>query len=333
MVSENTMRRRHLLAAVPIVLAAPAVARAQPQPGGFPSRPVTITVPFAAGGPTDVIARLVAEGMAKDLGQAVVVENVTGAGGTIAAARVAQARPDGHTLLMHHIGHASAATLYRRLPYSVTKGFAPLGLVSDAAMTLVARPDFPAEDLAGYLAQIKRQGDRLNLAHSGLGAANHLCGMLLQHAAGAAMTPVVYRGSAPAITELMAGRVDVFCDQATNTVNFIREGRIKAYAATLPQRVPGLDLPTTAEAGQPALLMSTWHGLYAPKDTPPEVQERLATAIRAALREERLRQRFAELVTQPASEERATPAFHHRFLAEEVARWRPIIQAAGQYAD
>jgi tripartite-type tricarboxylate transporter receptor subunit TctC len=326
------MRRRHLLlAAAPVLLAAPDLASAQG--GGFPNRPITVVVPFAAGGPTDLISRLVAEGMAKDLGQAVVVENVTGAGGTIAAGRVAGARPDGHTLMMHHIGHASAATLYRRLSYSVTDSFAPLGLVSDAAMTLVARPDFPAADLAAYMAEIKGRGDKLNLAHSGLGAANHLCGMLLQHAAGAAMTPVVYRGSAPAITEMMAGRVDVFCDQATNTVNFIREGRIKAYAATLPQRVPGLELPTTVEAGQPSLLMSTWHGLYAPKDTPREVQERLATAIRAALREERLRQRFAELVTEPAAEDRATPDFHRRFLAEEVARWRPIIQAAGQYAD
>ncbi len=327
------MHRRTLLAAVPFALAAPLAAPAVRAQQPFPSRPVTINVPFSAGGPTDVISRIVAEGMAKDLGQPVVVENVTGAGGTIAAGRVAQARPDGHTLLMHHIGHASAATLYRRLPYSVTEGFAPLGLVSDAAMTLVARPDFPADDLGAYMAEIRRQGDKLNLAHSGLGAANHLCGMLLQHAAGTAMTPVVYRGSAPAITEMMAGRVDVFCDQATNTVSFVREGRIKAYAVTLPQHVPGLDLPTTAEAGQPSLVMSTWHGLYAPKDTPPEVQERLAAAIRASLREERLRQRFAELVTEPATEERATPAFHRRFLAEEVARWRPIIQAAGQYAD
>src|SRR3954470_16644489 len=202
------MHRRTLLAAIPFTLVAPAVWAQQP----FPNRPVTVIVPFAAGGPTDVISRIVAEGMAKDLGQAVVVENVTGAGGTIAAARVAQARPDGHTLMMHHIGHASAATLYRRLPYSVTDSFAPLGLVSDAAMTLVARPDFPATDLAGFMAEIKRQGDKLNLAHSGLGGANHLCGMLLQHTAGTALTGVVFRGSAPAITDLMAGRIDVFCD-------------------------------------------------------------------------------------------------------------------------
>jgi tripartite-type tricarboxylate transporter receptor subunit TctC len=320
-----TITRRAVLGSL---LATPALA----QPA-FPSRAITITVPFAAGGPTDVISRLVAEGMARDLGQPVVVENTTGAGGTIAAARVAQARPDGHTLLMHHIGHAASATLYRRLPYSVTEGFAPLGIATDAAMTLIARPDFPAHDLAGLIAAIREQGDRLNLAHSGLGGANQLCGMLLQAAAGRAMTSVVFRGSAPAITELMAGRIDVFCDQATNTAPFIRDGRVKAYAVTLPNRVAGLDLPTTAEAGQPSIAMSTWHGLYAPAGTPAPVQARLSAALRAALKEERLLARLGDLVTVAASEDRATPDYHRRFLAEEVARWRPIIQAAGEYAD
>lgn len=326
------INRRSLLAAGGALLAAPALSRAS-LAQGFPDRPVTITVPFTAGGPTDVISRLVAEGMAKNLGVAVVVENVTGAGGTIAAGRVAQARPDGSTLLMHHIGHATTATLYRSLSYDVEKSFAPLGIVSDAAMTLVARPDFPATDLAGYMAEIRQRGNALTLAHSGLGGANQLCGMLLQRAAGTTLTTVVFRGSAPAITDMMAGRIDVFCDQATNTAPFIRDGRIKAYAATLPQRVPGLELPTTAEAGVPELVMSTWHGLYAPAATPPEIQERLSAAIRAALQEERLLARFKELVTEPASQERATPAYHRRFLAEEVARWRPIIQEAGQYAD
>jgi tripartite-type tricarboxylate transporter receptor subunit TctC len=321
--------RRALLASS---LAAPALARPAAAQG-FPARSITITVPFTAGGPTDVISRLVAEGMTRDLGQPVVVENVTGAGGTIAAQRVAQARPDGLTLLMHHIGHAASATLYRRLPYSVTDSFAPLGIASDAAMTLIARPDFPAADLAGLMAAIREQGEKLNLAHSGLGGANQLCGMLLQAAAGKAMTSVVFRGSAPAITEVMAGRIDVFCDQATNTAPFIRDNRVKAYAVTLPQRVAGLDLPTTAEAGQPSILMSTWHGLYAPAATPEPVQARLSQALRAALKEDRLRARFADLVTEPASEARATGAFHRRFLAEEVTRWRPIIQAAGEYAD
>jgi tripartite-type tricarboxylate transporter receptor subunit TctC len=320
-------RRAVLAASVLAPLAAPALAQQ------FPNRPITVTVPFAAGGPTDVIARLVAEGMAKDLGQPVVVENITGAGGTIAAARVAQARPDGYSLLVHHIGHATAATLYRQLPYNVETSFAPLGLVSDAAMTIVARPDFPATDLPGFIAALKAQGDKLNLAHSGLGGANQLCGMLVQQAAGTPLTTVVFRGSAPALQEMMAGRIDVFCDQATNTAPFIRDNRIKAYAVTLDRRVEGLNLPTTAEAGAPGISMSTWHGVYAPAGTPEAVQERLATAIRAALREERLRARFADLVTEVASSEQATPAAHRRHLAAEVARWRPIIQSAGVYAD
>ncbi|MBP0443720.1 tripartite tricarboxylate transporter substrate binding protein BugD [Roseomonas sp. SSH11] len=324
----SKLLRRALLAASFAVLAAPS-AMAQ----SFPSRPITVIVPFAAGGPTDVIARLVAEGMSKDLGQPVVVENVTGAGGTIAAARVAQARPDGYTLLVHHIGHATAATLYRQLPYNVETSFAPLGLVSDAAMTIVAKPDFPANDMAGFIAALKEQGDRLNLAHSGLGGANQLCGMLVQQAAGKALTTVVFRGSAPALQEMMAGRIDVFCDQATNTAPFIRDNRIKAYAVTLDRRVEGLNLPTTAESGAPGIAMSTWHGVYAPAGTPEAVQERLSAAIRAALREERLRARFADLVTEVASPEQATPAAHRRHLAAEVARWRPIIQAAGVYAD
>jgi len=323
--------RRGLLAAFAAAglaaSAAPALAQA------FPSRPITVIVPFAAGGPTDVIARLVAEGMGRDLGQTVVVENVTGAGGTIAAARVAAARPDGHTLLVHHIGHATSATLYRQLPYDVEASFAPLGLVSDAAMTVVARPDYPAADLPGFLATLRARGDALNLAHSGLGGANQLCGMLLQREAGKALTTVVFRGSAPALQEMMAGRIDVFCDQATNTAPFIRDNRVKAYAVTLDRRVAGLDLPTTAEAGAPGIAMSTWHGVYAPAGTPEAVQERLATAIRAALREDRLRARFADLVTEVATPERATPTAHRAHLAAEVARWRPIIQAAGLYAD
>ena len=323
----KNISRRLILAAGGAALAAPALAQ------NFPSRPISVVVPFAAGGPTDVIARLVAEGMAKDLGQPVVVENVTGAGGTIAAARVAAARPDGHTLLVHHIGHATSATLYRQLPYDVEKSFAPLGLVSDAAMTIVARPDFPAKDLPAFIALLREKGDALNLAHSGLGGANQLCGMLVQQAAGKALTSVVFRGSAPALQEMMAGRIDVFCDQATNTAPFIRDGRIKAYAETLDRRVEGLDLPTTAEAGAPGIAMSTWHGVYAPAGTPEAVQERLATAIRAALKEDRLRARFAELVTEVASPEQATPAAHRKHLAAEVARWRPIIQAAGVYAD
>ncbi|WP_426956843.1 tripartite tricarboxylate transporter substrate-binding protein [Muricoccus radiodurans] len=318
------IRRRGVLSAPFLIAAGGAAAQ-----GAFPNRTVSIAVPYAAGGPTDVISRLVAEGMAKDLGVAVVAENITGAGGTIAAARVAQARPDGHSLLMHHIGHATHATIYRNLPYNVVDSFAPLGLVSDAAMTIITRPDFPANDMAGFMAAVREQGERLNMAHSG--GANQLCGLLVQQAAGANMTPVAFRGSAPAITEIVAGRVDFMCDQATNTVPYIRDRRIKAFAMTLERRAEGLDLPTTAETGFPAVLMSTWHGLYAPAGTPEEIQVRLNRALKAALGEERLRTRFAELVTEVARPEQQEREFHRQHLIAEVERWRPIIRAANLF--
>jgi tripartite-type tricarboxylate transporter receptor subunit TctC len=319
--------RRALVAAL-VLAGSPAVA----QEAAFPSRPVTIIAAAAAGGPTDTITRIVADGMSRQLGQPVVVEAIGPA--NVAAQRLTQQRADGYTLMVTNIGMAASATLFRRLPYNVLESFAPLGLVSDAAMTLIARPGFPATDFAGYMAELKRQGNVLNLATAGLSSAANLCGLLLQQAAGTPATVVVFRGTAPAITELMAGRIDILCDQATNTVPFIRDGRVAAYAVTSEARLPGLEqLPTTAEAGFPSIAMTTWHGLYAPAGTPEEVQEKLSAALRGALREERLRQRFTDLVTDPATPERATVAFHRRFMAEEVARWRPILQAAGSYAD
>jgi tripartite-type tricarboxylate transporter receptor subunit TctC len=299
---------------------------------GVPTRPITILVPFAAGGGTDIIGRLIADGMARDLGQSVVVENVTGAGGTIAAARVAQSRPDGQTLLIHHIGLAAAATLYRQLPFNIERSLAPLGLVSHTGMAIVARPDFPARDLPSYLAVMREQGDRLNLGHAGLGGSNQLCGMLLQAAAGRNATTIVYRGSAPAMTEMMAGRLDISCDQATIAAPFARDGRIKAFAVTTTERIPGFDVPTAREQGVD-LVMSAWHGLYAAAGTPPEIQQRLAQAMRAAMREDRLRQRYAETLTTTATDEEATPEYHTRFLASEITRLRPLIVAAGQFAD
>lgn len=320
--------RRAMLAAAGLVL--PAIARAQS--AAFPTRPVTIVAAGAAGGPTDTITRIVADNMGKHLGQPVVVEAIGGS--IVGPQRVAQARPDGYTLLINNIGMAASATLYRRLPYDVLGSFAPLGLVSEAAMTLVARPGFPARSFAEALAVLKKEGEGLNLATAGLGSAANLCGLLVQQAAGAKATVVVFRGTAPAIAELMAGRIDLLCDQATNTVPFIRDGRVQVYGVTSEQRLPGLEqVPTTAEAGFPAIAMTTWHGMYAPAGTPEPVQEALSAALRGALSEERLQKRFAELVTLPASPERATIAFHRRFLAEEVARWRPVIQAAGAYAD
>ncbi|WP_149537795.1 tripartite tricarboxylate transporter substrate-binding protein [Siccirubricoccus phaeus] len=318
--------RRAALAGIGLTLAAPALGQ------GFPVRPVTLIAAGAAGGPTDTVTRILADALTRSSGHNFVVESVGGA--TVGPLRGAQARPDGYTLLCNNIGFAASATLYRRLPYSVLESFAPLGLVSDSAMTLIARPGFPAQDLAGYVGALKEQGEKLNLAHAGLGSAAHLCGMLLQQAAGAQATTVVFRGTAPAIAELMAGRIDLLCDQATNTLPFIKESRVAAYAVTTPQRVPELpQLPTTVEAGFPSIAMSTWHAVYAPAGTPEEIQQSLSAMLRGAMRDEKLRQRFAELATAPATEERASIAFHKRFLAEEVDRWRPVIQAAGAFAD
>lgn len=321
------MRCRTLFALIALALAAPA-AWAQP----FPSRPITIIAAGAAGGPTDTITRIVADALSRHVGQSVVVEAIGGS--VVGPQRLAQARPDGHTLLINNIGMAASATFFRRLPYDVPGSFAPLGLVSDAAMTVLTRPGFPATDFAGVMATLTREGEGLNLATAGLGSAANLCGLLVQQAANARATVIVFRGTAPAIAELMAGRLDMLCDQATNTVPYIRDGRVLAHAVSSPARLPGLpQVPTAAEAGFPSIAMSTWHGLYAPAGTPEAIQQHISTALRAALREDRLRQRFAELLTDPATEERASIAFHRRFLAEEVARWRPIIQAAGAYAD
>lgn len=300
----------------------------------YPTRPVTMVVPFAAGGPTDTVARLVAQSMSKTLGQQVVVENVGGAGGTIGAARVAKADPDGYTLLLHHIGQATAATLYRKLPYNAKTDFAPIGLVTDVPMTIVARKDFPAKDLKELVAYVKANPDKVTLANAGVGAASHLCGMLFMQALGTPLTTVPYKGTGPAMNDLVAGQVDLLCDQTTNTTGQIKGGAVKAYAVTTPTRVASLpDLPTTKEAGLPAVEVAVWHGLYAPKGTPDAVVNKLSAALKVALKDETVKQRFNELGTEPVAEARATPKVLGDYVAAEIERWKPVITAAGVYAD
>lgn len=326
------MQRRALLASG---LALPALSKAQAQAPAMP-RNIAIICPFAPGGPTDLISRLMAEAMGPFLEAQMVVENVTGAGGTIGAARVANARPDGSVLLMHHIGHAGAASLYRRLPYNVEDSFSTIGLVTEVPQMIVARPDFPATSLAELLAAMRAGGDRLSIGNSGLGSSDHLAGMLLQRAAATTLNTIGFRGSAPISTELMASRLDVYAGQGTILAPLARDGRIKAFAVTSETRLPGpvLDaVPTVIEAGHRDLLMSVWHGMYAPRATPPELVERLSAALRQAIQQPRVVARFAELVTEPVPQDRATPAYHKQFLAAEVARWRPLIQGAGAFAD
>jgi len=311
-------------------LALPAVASAQ----AFPTRPITIIVPFAAGGPTDTVARLVAEAMGRDLGGTVVVENVGGAGGTLGAQRTAQARPDGYTLLVHHIGMSTIPTLYRRLAYDPVNGFETLGKITDVPMTIVGKRGIAANNLAELVALVRRERDRINLANAGVGAASHLCGLLFQSALNVPVTTVPYRGTGPAMNDLVAGTVDLMCDQTTNTTEQIRAGTIRAFAVTTRNRVGALpDLPTAAEAGLPNFEVSVWHGLYAPRGLPAPIGARLTQALQAALRDPGLIRRFADLGTEPVPQSEATGEAHRRFWEADVARWRPIIQAAGQFAD
>ncbi|HEY4250294.1 MAG TPA: tripartite tricarboxylate transporter substrate binding protein BugD [Roseomonas sp.] len=322
---------RRLLGALALGALAAAPAMAQQ---AYPTRPISIVVPFAAGGPTDTVSRLVAEVMSRDLGQNVVVENVGGAGGTLGSNRVAMARPDGYTLLLHHIGMATTPTLYRRLPYDPVNAFEPIGLITEVPMTVIARPDFPANTLAEAIAVMRQRRDQLNYANAGIGAASHLCGLLLMSQVQAPMTTVPFRGTGPAMQEMLGGRIDLMCDQTTNTTEQIRARAVKVFAVTTRERVAALpDVPTAAEAGLPGLEVTIWHGLYAPRGTPAPVLQRLSQSLQVALRDQRLIARFAELGTAPVTQEQATPAAHRAFWMADIAKWRPLIEAAGQYAD
>nr|WP_174977428.1 tripartite tricarboxylate transporter substrate-binding protein [Brucella pecoris] len=322
-----------LIAALATTLAVSTAAfTAQAQ--NYPERTITMVVPFAAGGPTDTVTRLVAESMSKDLGQQVIVENVGGAGGTLGAGRVASADPDGYTLLLHHIGMATSATLYRKLAYDTLNAFEYVGLVTEVPMTIVARKDLEPTDLKGLVEYAKANKDTVTVANAGIGAASHLCGMLFMSAIETPLVTVPYKGTGPAMTDLLGGQVDIMCDQTTNTTKQIQAGTIKAYAVTSPERLDVLkDLPTTKEAGLDGMEVGIWHGIYAPKGTPAEITERLSKSLQVALKDQNVVARFAELGTKPSSEADATPAALKAKLESEVTRWKPIIEAAGQYAD
>jgi tripartite-type tricarboxylate transporter receptor subunit TctC len=308
----------------------PSLASAQ----GYPTKVITIIVPFAAGGPTDTVARLLAQAMGKTLGQQIIVENVGGAGGTIGATRAAKASPDGYTLLLHHIGMATAPALYRKLPYRPIEDFEPIGLITDVPMTLVAKKDFPAKDLKELVAYVKKNKDKVSYANAGLGAASHLCGMLFMSAIETDLTTVPYKGTGPAMNDLLGGQVDFMCDQTTNTTSQIKAGKIKVYGVTTKTRVPSLpEVPTLHEAGLANFEVAIWHGLYAPKGTPKPVVDKLAAALQEALKDPLVKTRFAELGTEPVATERARPEALRRHLALELEKWAPIIKKAGVYAD
>lgn len=323
--------RRGILAAG---LAAPALLATSARAQSFPSGPIGLIIPFAPGGPTDAVGRLLAEAMGRDLGVNVVPENVGGGGGTIGVARVANARPDGQNILLHNIGMATAATLYRSLPYNPLTSFETIGLVTPTPMVWITRPDFPGETFADMIRFVRERGDRVNLANAGLGSASQLCGTLFQASLGVGVTAVSFRGSGPVFPELMGGRIDIYCDQTTSAIPFIQSRQVKAMAVTTREplaQVPGV--PTAGSAGLPGFEISIWHGLYAPRGTPRAVIDRLNAAMRVALRDPRVVGRLNELGSPPEPEERQTPEAHRAHLAAEIERWRPILQAAGQFAD
>ncbi len=300
----------------------------------YPNKVITMIVPFAAGGPTDTVARLIGQAMGNDLKQQILVENVGGAGGTLGAGKAARSAPDGYTIFLHHIGQSTAPSLYRKLPYDAINDFEPIGLVTDVPMTLVARKDFPPKDLKELIAYVKANKDKVTYANAGLGAASHLCGMLFMSAIETELTTIPYKGTGPAMTDLLGGQVDFMCDQTTNTSSQIKGEKIKAYAVTTKTRVPSLpNLPTMHEAGMPNFEVVVWHGLYAPKGTPKPIIDKLVQALQVALKDAKVKQSFNDLGTDPVSMDRAKPEALRAHLKAEIDKWAPIIKKAGVYAD
>lgn len=299
--------------------------------GAYPQRPITMVVPFAAGGPTDVIARIVGEHMTRTLGQQVVVENVAGAGGTTGITRASQAQPDGYTIMMGHMGtHGAAPALYPNLKYDPTKDFAPIGLAAGTPILIVAKKDFPATNLKEFVEQLKTRGDKLNEANAGVGSVSHTTCTLLQAQTGSKFTRVAYRGTGPALNDLVAGQVDFGCDQIVNLVPQIQAGTIKAFAIATPERSPSLpNVPTTKEAGLPEYEVSAWNATFAPKGTPPEIVAKLNDALVKALDDETVRKRLIDLGGVIPDRAGRSPQALQKLVESEVARWTPVLKAAG----
>ncbi len=301
---------------------------------GYPNKPITMLVPFAAGGATDTVARVTAATMSKILGQTIIIENATGAGGTIAATRAARSEPDGYTILIHHIGISTAATLYRKLPYDTKTAFAPIGLVTNAPMTIIAKPGLPPNNLAELITYIKANGDKMTFGNAGLGAASQLCGLMFMNAIDKQILAVPYKGNGPVMNDLIAGQIDLTCDQTTNTTGPINAKLVKAYAITTKARLSSMpDLPTADEAGLKGFEAGAWHGIYAPKGTPDDIVQKLAKTLQESLRDPELIKRFNDINTDPVPQDQATPAALKKQLDSEVDRWAPIIKASGQFAD
>jgi tripartite-type tricarboxylate transporter receptor subunit TctC len=309
---------------------ASAAAIAQP----YPTRSLTMLVPYAAGGPTDTVARVIAQAMSKPLGETVVVENKPSAGGILAPEQAKNAKPDGYTLLIHHIGMATTPALYRQLRFNPLTDFDYIGLINDVPMTLIAKPNFPANNFNEFLAYIKANKDKVNYANAGIGAASHLCGMLFMSAIQTEFQTIPYKGTAPAMNDLLGGQVDFMCDQTTNTTSQIKGGKVKVYGVTSKTRVPSLaEIPTLDEQGLKGFEVGIWHGLYGPKGMPKPVLDKLVAALQESVKDESVKKRFADLGAETYPPEKATPAALQAHLKAEIDKWTPLIKKAGVYAD
>ncbi|WP_302175567.1 tripartite tricarboxylate transporter substrate-binding protein [uncultured Hydrogenophaga sp.] len=323
-----------------LALALTAAVSVGAQAQAFPNKPITFVVPFAAGGPTDLVARQLAEAMRKPLGGAnIVVENAAGAGGTIAGTKVARATPDGYTLLVWHIGMAATTSLYRKQQFKPMEDFEFLGMINDVPMTLLGKPQLPANTYRDFEAYIRANGGKLNLAHAGLGSASHLCGLMWQSAVklDKSMTTIAYRGTGPAMNDLIGGQVDVMCDQTTNTTAQIEGGRVKAFAVTTAKPLSKhkllKDYPTLQEMGLKDFNLTIWHGLYAPKGTPPDVAKKLNDALKVALKDPEFIKKQEDLGALVVTDNRVTPEGHKAFVGDQVKKLKAVIDAAGQFAD
>lgn len=299
----------------------------------FPSKPVMFTVPFAAGGPADVIGRILANGMSKVLNQQFVVENTVGAGGTIGTARVAASPPDGYSLLLMHISHAANVAFYPNLRYDPIKDFEPIGLVAESPMAIVARKDFPASNFKEFVAYLSANNEKMTYGFAGIGSASHLCSLLFFHAINTTVNGAPYKGTAPALNDLLGGHLDFMCDQTINVLQPVKSGLVKAFAATTPQRLKvAPDLPTIAEFGLPDFQMVVWYAMYAPKGTPKPIVDKLSAALQKALQDPEVQGRLAQSGAETVPPERARPDVLRDHLKVEIDRWVPIIRKAGVLA-
>ncbi|MBV9191778.1 MAG: tripartite tricarboxylate transporter substrate binding protein BugD [Betaproteobacteria bacterium] len=324
------MRTRILaLAAAFVAAASTPMALAQQ----YPTHPITLMVPFAPG-PTDTVARVIAQSMSKPLGQTIIIENKPSAGGILAPELVKNSKPDGYTILIHHIGMATTPFLYRQLRFDPLKDFEYIGLINDVPMTLLGKQQLPAKDFKELLTYIKANKDKVSLANAGLGAASHLCGMLFMSAIQTDLLTVPYKGTGPAMNDLLGGQVDLLCDQTTNTTSQIKGGKVKVFGVTTKTRVPSLpEIPTLDQEGLKGFEVSIWHGLYAPKGTPKAVMDKLVAALQAGVKDDEVKKRFADLGATTYPPEKATPAALQSMVQSEMDKWGPLIKKAGVYAD